>query len=107
VIVSADAMFLNERRRIAELALSVKVPAVYAFREHAEAGGLISYGVDLREQFRHAARYADKIFKGAKPADLPFEQTTSFELIINAGAAKALGLTVPPSLLARADEVIE
>jgi ABC-type uncharacterized transport system substrate-binding protein len=107
VIVPADAMFLSERQRIAELALAVKLPTVYAFREHAEAGGLISYGVDLREQFRRAARYVDKIIKGAKPSGLPFEQPTKFELVINLKTAKALGLTVPPSLLARADEVIE
>ena len=107
VIVPADAMFLSERQRIVELASAMKLPTVYAFREHAEAGGLISYGIDLREQFRRAARYVDKIIKGAKPSDLPFEQPTKFELIINLGTAKALGLNVPPSLLARADEVIE
>jgi putative tryptophan/tyrosine transport system substrate-binding protein len=107
VIVPADAMFLSERQRIAELALAVKLPAVYAFREHAEAGGLISYGVDLREQFRRAARSVDRIIKGAKPSDLPFEEPSKFELIINLGTVKALGLTVPPSLLTRADEVIE
>src|SRR6266567_4785130 len=107
VIVPADVMFLSERQRIVELASAMKLPTVYAFREHAEAGGLISYGVDLREQFRRAARYVDKIIKGAKPSDLPFEQPTKFELIINLGTAKALGLNVPPSLLARADEVIE
>jgi putative ABC transport system substrate-binding protein len=107
MIVPADAMFLNERQRIAELALSANMPAVYAFREHAEAGGLISYGVDLREQFRRAARCVDTILKGAKPSDMPFEQPSKFELVINAGTAKALRLTVPPSLRARADEVIE
>ncbi len=107
VIVPADAMFLSERQRIAELALAVKLPVVYAFREHAEVGGLISYGVDLREQFRRAARYVDKIIKGTRPSDLPFEQPTAFELVLNLGTAKALGLTMPPSLLARADEVIE
>ncbi len=107
VIVPADAMFLSERRRIAELELSVKLPAVYAFREHVEDGGLMSYGVDLRGQFRRAAAYVDKILRGASPSDLPFEQPTTFELIINLRTAKALGLTVPASLLARADEVIE
>ena len=107
VIVPADAKFLSERRRIAELELSVKVPAVYAFREHVEDGGLMSYGVDLRGQFRRAAAYVDKILRGASPSDLPFEQPTTFELVINLRTAKALGLTVPASLLARADEVIE
>jgi len=107
VVVPADAMFLNERRRLAELAMTAKLPAVYALREHAEDGGLMSYGVDLRQQFRRAAGYVDKILRGAKPSELPFEQPTTFELVINLGTARALGLTVPPSLLARADEVIE
>jgi putative ABC transport system substrate-binding protein len=107
VVVPADAMYLNERRRIAELATSAKLPTVYAFREHAEAGGLISFGVDLREQFRRAARYVDRVLKGAKPSEMPFEKPTTFELVINGGTAKLLGVTVPPSLLARADEVIE
>jgi putative ABC transport system substrate-binding protein len=106
-IVPADAMFLNERRRIAELELSVKLPIVYAFREHVVDGGLMSYGVDLRGQFRRAAAYVDKILRGTSPSDLPFEQPTTFELIVNLRTAKALGLTVPASLLARADEVIE
>jgi putative tryptophan/tyrosine transport system substrate-binding protein len=106
-IVPADAMFLSERRRIAELELSLNLPAVYAFREHVEAGGLMSYGVDLRGQFRRAAAYVDKILRGTSPSDLPFEQPTTFELIINLRTARTLGLTVPPSLLARADEVIE
>src|SRR6266480_6528501 len=107
VIVPADAMFLSERRRIAELELSVKLPAVYAFREHVEDGGLMSYGVDLRGQFRRAAAYVDKILRGASPSDLPFEEPTTFELVINLITANKLGLNIPPSLLARADEVIE
>jgi putative ABC transport system substrate-binding protein len=107
VVVPSDAMFLSERRRIAELMMGAKVPAVYAFREHAEDGGLMSYGVDLREQFRRAAGYVHKILGGAKPADLPFEQPSKFELVINLKTAKALDLAVPPALLARADEVIE
>jgi putative ABC transport system substrate-binding protein len=106
-VVPADAMFLSERRRIAELQLSVKLPAVYAFREHVEDGGLMSYGVDLRGQFRHAAAYVDKILRGASPSDLPFGQPTTFELVINLRIAKALSLTIPASLLARADQVIE
>jgi ABC-type uncharacterized transport system substrate-binding protein len=107
VVVPADAMFLSERRRLAELAMTAKLPAVYALREHAEDGGLMSYGVDLRRQFRRAAVYVDKILRGAKPSELPFEQPTTFELVINLKTAKALGLTVPASLLTRADEVIE
>jgi len=107
VIALADVMFLNERRRMAELAIAAQLPVVYAFREHVEAGGLMSYGVDVRANFRRAAAYVDKILKGAKPADLPFEQPTKFELVINLKAAKALGLTIPESFLLRADEVIE
>jgi len=107
VIVQPSPMFLTERQRIAGLALVHRLPIVCAFREHAEAGGLISYGADLRENFRQVALYVDKIFKGANPADLPIEQPTRFELVINLNTARALGLTIPPTLLARADEVIE
>ncbi len=107
VIALADPMFLNERRRMAELAIAAQLPVVYGFREHVEDGGLMSYGVDLRENWRRVAVYVDKILKGAKPADLPFEQPTKFELLINLKAAKALGLTIPESFLLRADEVIE
>jgi ABC-type uncharacterized transport system substrate-binding protein len=107
VIALADPMFLNERRRMAELAIAAQLPVVYGFREHVEDGGLMSYGVDVRANFRRAAAYVDKILKGAKTADLPFEQPTKFELVINLKAAKALGLTIPESFLLRADEVIE
>ena len=107
VVVPPDPMFLNERRHIAELAIAARLPAVYGLREHVEDGGLMSYGVDLRENFRRAAAYVDKILKGARPGDLPIEQPTKFELVINLKAAKAVGLTIPESFLARADEVIE
>ena len=100
-------MFLGERQRIAEIARAMKVPTVCAFREHAEAGGLMSYGVDLRGQFRNAASYVDKLIRGARVSDLPFEQAKKFELVINGGTAKTLGIAIPSSLLARADEVIE
>jgi putative ABC transport system substrate-binding protein len=107
VIVHPDPMFLNERRRIAELGVAAQLPVVHGFREHVEAGGLLSYGIDLHENFRRAAAYVDKILKGAKPADLPIEQPTKFELVINLKTAKAIGLTIPESFLIRADEVIE
>ena len=107
VVTIADPMFLNERRRMAELAIAARLPVVYGFREHVEAGGLMSYGVDLRENWRQVAAYVDKILSGAKPADLPIEQPTKFELVINLKSAKAIGLTIPESFLLRADEVIE
>jgi putative ABC transport system substrate-binding protein len=99
--------FLVERQRIAELALRHRLPTVFAQREYVEAGGLISYGSNLRSLFLRAATYVDKILKGTSPGDLPIEQPTTFELAINIGTAKALGLTVPPSLRARADLIIE
>ena len=100
-------MFLNERRRIATLAIAARLPTMYGLREHAEDGGLMSYGINLRESFRRAADYVDKIFKGTKPGDLPVELPTKFELVINLKTAKAIGLTIPESFLLRADEVIE
>jgi putative ABC transport system substrate-binding protein len=96
-----------EHRRLAELALKHRLPTVYDAREYVEAGGLVAYGPNRQALFRRAAGYVDKILKGAKPSDLPVEQPTKFELIINMRTAKALGLTIPPGLLARADEVIE
>ena len=107
VIIITSAMFYAERTRIAKLAAESRVPAIYAVREFAEAGGLMTYGPDVHESFRRAAGYVDKILKGAKPGDLPIEQPTKLELVINLETAKALGLTMPPSLLARADQVIE
>jgi putative ABC transport system substrate-binding protein len=107
VIVIGDPMFFAERGRIAELALVDRLPSIYVIRYHVEAGGLVSYGPSLRDAHRRAATYVVKILKGAKPGDLPIEFPTKLELVINLRAAKALGLTVPPSLLARADEVIE
>ena len=102
-----DAMFYNERARIAERAAQSQMPAMYGHRGYVEAGGLLSYGANFPELFRRAAIFVDKILKGAKPADLPVEQPTKFELVINLKTAKALGLTIPQSLLLRADQVIE
>jgi putative ABC transport system substrate-binding protein len=102
-----DSLFFSERVQIVGLVARSRLPAVYGFRETAEAGGLMVYGANLRDQWRRAATYVDKILKGAKLADLPVEQPTKFELIINLKTVKALGLTIPPSLLARADQVLE
>jgi putative tryptophan/tyrosine transport system substrate-binding protein len=107
VVVQVDGMFFNERRRIAALADATRLPAVYGSRDHVDAGGLISYGVNLAECFRTAAGYVVKILKGSSPGELPVEFPTKLELIINLKAAKALGVPVPPALLATADEVIE
>jgi len=101
-----DAMFFTQRARIVDLAASYRLPAAYPEREYVEAGGLMSYGPSLSNNFRRAATYVDKILDGAKPADLPVEQPTRFELAINLKTTKALGLTIPQSLLLRADEVI-
>jgi len=100
-------MFYAERARIAELAAQSHLPAIFGVKEFAEAGGLMAYGIDNHESFRRAATYVDKILKGAQPADLPVEQPTKFELVINLKTAKALGLTIPPAVLARADELIQ
>jgi putative tryptophan/tyrosine transport system substrate-binding protein len=106
LLVVADSIFILHRTRLADLAAKSRLPAMYGFREHVEAGGLMSYGPSLRDLHWRSAAYVDKILKGAKPADLPVEQPTKFELVINLKTAKALGLTMPPSLLGRADEVI-
>jgi putative tryptophan/tyrosine transport system substrate-binding protein len=105
--VLTGTMFFVERRRLVDLAAKNRLPAVYPWRDGVDAGGLMSYGPNLADLFRRAATYVDKILKGAKPADLPVEQPTKFELLINLKAAKALGLTIPQSLLRRADEVIQ
>jgi ABC-type uncharacterized transport system substrate-binding protein len=104
--VLPSPMFYGEHRRIVELATKNRLPASYAFREATQAGGLLSYGASLPDLFRRAATQVDKILKGARPADIPVEQPTKFELLINLKTAKTLGLTIPPSLLLRADEVI-
>ena len=105
--VFGSAMFINERRRLADLAAKNRLPAEYGVRECVDAGGLMSYGPNNADAWRRAATYVDKILKGAKPADLPVEQPTKFEFVINLKTAKALGLTIPPSLLGRTDEVIQ
>jgi ABC-type uncharacterized transport system substrate-binding protein len=107
LLVAFDGLFQANPRMIADLAARNRLPAIYVGREFIEAGGLMTYGVNFPHLYFRAATYADKIFKGAKPADLPVEQPTKFELIINLKTAKALGLEIPPTLLARVDEVIE
>ncbi len=105
--VLPSSMHFGERRRLVDLAAKNRLPAVYPWREVADAGGLMSYGPNLPDLSRRAATYVDKILKGAKPGDLPVEQPTKFELIINLKTAKALGLTIPPALLGRADEIVQ
>ena len=107
LLVFPSPMLFVERRRIVDLAAKYRLPSMAMGKEFAELGGLIAYGASIPGLFRRSATYVDKIIKGAKPADLPVEQPTKFDLVININAAKALGITVPPSLLARADEVIE
>jgi putative ABC transport system substrate-binding protein len=106
-VVVADGMYLVERAKLQELMQTTGLPVAYALREHVVTGGLLSYGADLAANYRHAAKYVDKILKGAKPADLPVEQATKFELVINLKTAKALGITIPKDILLRADEVIQ
>jgi putative ABC transport system substrate-binding protein len=106
LMVSTSALAFSRRHSILEFATKNRLPAVYPYRPYSDDGGLISYGVDLKDLVRRAATYVDKILKGAKPADLPVEQPTKFELIVNLKTAKALGLTIPQTLLLRADQVI-
>jgi ABC-type uncharacterized transport system substrate-binding protein len=107
IIIFTGPFLWLSRREISDLARKKGLPTVFIYRDGPDAGGLMSYGPDLRESWRRAAFYVDKILRGAKPGDLPVEQPTKFELIINLRTAKALGLTIPPSLLQRADEVIQ
>jgi putative tryptophan/tyrosine transport system substrate-binding protein len=102
-----DPALVAENQLVASLLMKSRLPAVFPFREHVNGGGLVSYGVNLPQLVRSAARYVDRILRGARPADIPIEQPTRFELIVNLKTAKALGLTIPPSLLAQADQVIE
>jgi putative ABC transport system substrate-binding protein len=107
LLVSADPMFVAQGTRLADLAARNRLPAMYGLRRHVAAGGLIAYGANELDVWRRAATYVDKILKGAKPGDLPVEQPTKFELVINMKTAKALGLTIPQSVLLRADEIIQ
>ncbi len=107
LVVVVDPLTIRYRERIVELTIKTRLPTMYGVREFAEAGGLMAYGVHLPDLYRRAATYVDKILKGAKPSDLPVEQPTKFEFVINAKTAKALDLTIPPTLLVFADEVIE
>jgi putative tryptophan/tyrosine transport system substrate-binding protein len=107
VLVLPDAMFWNHRREIIALAATARLPALYPEREYADDGGLMTYGPSVPDNFRQAAGYVDRILRGAKPGDLPIQEPAKFDFVVNLKTAKALGLTVPPSILARADEVIE
>src|SRR5262245_50842369 len=107
LFIFGDPMFSVHRKRLAELAAQRRLPTMYTNRLHVDAGGLMSYGPSFGDLWRRAASYVDRILKGAKPADLPVEQPTKFELVVNLNTAKAVGVTLPATLLARADEVIE
>jgi putative ABC transport system substrate-binding protein len=107
LLIPASGLLFSRAKQISELAAQHRLPAVYELRPFVDVGGLVSYGANIEEIWRHAATYADKLINGARPAELPIEQPTKFELVINSRAAMALGLTIPPSILVRADDVIE
>ena len=107
ILTTATRTFFAERKRIVELAVKYRLPAIYDQKEFVDEGGLMSYGVDTADLLRRAAVFVDKILKGAKPADLPVQQATKFEFVINLKTAKQIGLTIPPNVLARADKVIK
>jgi putative ABC transport system substrate-binding protein len=107
LVVISDPLFFGHRRQLAELTVRHRLPAMFHLREYAEAGGLMAYGANIQGMYRRAASYVDKILKGAKPGDLPVEQPMKFELVLNLKTAQALGITIPPSLLLLADEVIQ
>jgi putative ABC transport system substrate-binding protein len=107
IIVLESASIFRGRMQIAQLAMKNRLPTSFAFREYVEVGGLVSYGVNFAAMYRRAADYADRILRGTKPVDLPVELSTKFELVMNLKTAKAIGVEIPPTLLARADEVIE
>jgi putative ABC transport system substrate-binding protein len=107
ILVLESASIFRGRAQIAQLAMKSRIPTSFAFREYVEVGGLVSYGVNFATMYRRAAEYADRILRGTKPVDLPVEQSTKFELVINLKTAKAVGIEIPPKVLALADEVIE
>ena len=107
VLVLGSPVLVSQQTQVADLAAKNRLPAIYPQSDYMDAGGLMFYGVSITEMYRHAATYVDKILKGAKPADLPVEQPKKFEFIINLKAAKQIGLTIPPNVLARADKVIK
>ena len=106
-MLQANRRFVGEKKRIVELAAKYRLPAIYPQKAFVDEGGLMSYGVDYDDLYRRAAHYVDKILKGTKPADLPVQQATKFEFVINLKAAKQIGLTIPPEVLARANQVVK